>query len=34
MDKIPGLKAKVMEKATSEKLGAYVWKFGVGPQVG
>ena len=34
MDKIPELKKSVLEKATSEKLGQYVWKNGIGPQMG
>ena len=34
MKKIPELHKKILEKARSEKLGAYVWKHGVGPQLG
>lgn len=34
MDKIPELHKKVLEKAKSEKLGQYVWKYGAGPQMG
>ena len=34
MSKIPALKEKVLEKATSRKLGEYIWKYGAGPQMG
>ena len=34
MSKIPELQKTIMEKATSEKLGRYVWKNGIGPQMG
>ena len=34
MDKIPALHAKVVAQAKSPHLGAYVWKNGVGPQMG
>jgi DNA polymerase-3 subunit alpha len=34
MSKIPELKAKVLSKATSKKLGEYIWKYGAGPQMG
>lgn len=34
MNKIPELHAKVLAQAASEKLGQYVWKCGVGPQMG
>ena len=34
MSKIPELKQKVLAQATSPKLGAYVWKYGAGPQMG
>ena len=34
MDKIPDLKEKVLNKAKSSALGAYVWKYGIGPQMG
>lgn len=34
MSKIPELKQKVLEKATSVQLGRYVWEHGVGPQMG
>ena len=34
MNKIPELKAKVLEQASSPKLGQYVWKYGAGPQMG
>ena len=34
MNKIPALHEKVLEQAASEKLGQYVWKCGVGPQMG
>ena len=34
MDKIPDLHKKVLTQAKSENLGKYVWKCGIGPQVG
>ena len=34
MNKIPELHEKVLAQAASEKLGQYVWKCGVGPQMG
>ena len=34
MSKIPGLRQKVLESATSPKLGEYIWKYGAGPQMG
>ena len=34
MSKIPELHQKVLDTATSSKLGQYVWKYGVGPQMG
>ena len=34
MSKIPELKQKVLDKATSSQLGRYVWEHGVGPQMG
>ena len=34
MNKIPELHQKVLDMAKSEKLGKYVWKFGLGPQMG
>ena len=34
MDKIPALHQKVLEQAKSSQLGAYVWKYGAGPQMG
>ena len=34
MNKIPELKQKVLAQASSPKLGAYVWKYGAGPQMG
>lgn len=34
MSKIPELKATVLAKAKSKKLGEYVWKYGAGPQMG
>ena len=33
-NKIPALHEKVLAQAASEKLGQYVWKCGVGPQMG
>lgn len=34
MSKIPELKEKVLSTAKSKALGQYVWKYGVGPQMG
>ena len=34
MSKIPELKEKVLNEAKSSLLGQYVWKFGIGPQMG
>lgn len=34
MSKIPELHQQILEKASSEKLGKYVWEKGVGPQMG
>ena len=34
MEKIPALKNKVLTQAHSPQLGAYVWKYGAGPQMG
>lgn len=34
MNKIPELHQKVLDTAKSKKLGKYVWKFGLGPQMG
>ena len=34
MDKIPALREKILAQAKSKNLGNYVWKFGVGPQMG
>jgi DNA polymerase-3 subunit alpha len=34
MSKIPALREKVLKTAKSEELGKYVWKFGIGPQMG
>ena len=34
MSKIPALHEKVLETAKSRKLGEYIWKCGVGPQMG
>ena len=34
MSKIPELHQKVLEKATSNRLGKYVWENGIGPQMG
>lgn len=34
MNKIPELHAKVLEQANSPALGRYIWKRGVGPQMG
>ena len=31
MDKIPELRQKVLDRASSDKLGQYVWKYGAGP---
>ena len=34
MSKIPELHQMVLERATSDKLGKYVWEKGIGPQMG
>lgn len=34
MDKIPALQNKVLTQASSPQLGKYVWKYGLGPQMG
>ena len=34
MSKIPALKEQILESAKSLNLGQYVWKYGVGPQMG
>ena len=34
MDKIPELHEKVLKQAKSKTLGDYVWKYGIGPQMG
>jgi len=34
MNKIPELREKIYKQASSEKLGRYVWQYGVGPQMG
>ena len=34
MSKIPELKAKVLKQATNRNFGEYVWKYGIGPQMG
>ena len=34
MSKIPELHNKVLERASSRRLGEYVWKYGAGPQMG
>ena len=34
MSKIPGLRQKVLEQASSPNLGKYVWDCGIGPQMG
>ena len=34
MDKIPELRDKVLNQAKSPTLGQYVWKYGIGPQMG
>ena len=34
MNKIPDLKAQVYNQATSPAMGEYVWKCGIGPQMG
>jgi DNA polymerase III alpha subunit len=31
MSKIPGLRQKVLESATSPTLGKYIWTYGAGP---
>lgn len=33
LDKIPGLRAEILERAKSPCLGNYIWKCGVGPQM-
>lgn len=34
MDQIPILKQQILDRAKSKKLGQYIWKCGVGPQMG
>lgn len=34
MDKIPSLHEKILKQAKSPALGSYIWKCGVGPQLG
>ncbi len=34
MSKIPALHKQVLDRARSERLGAYVWECGIGPQMG
>lgn len=34
MNKIPELHQKVLDTAASDALGKYVWKYGIGPQMG
>ena len=34
MSKIPELREKVLTQAKSKELGEYVWKYGIGPQMG
>ena len=34
MSKIPGLRKQVLEQAASPALGEYVWRCGIGPQMG
>lgn len=34
MSKIPALQQQVLDQATSPCMGHYVWKFGIGPQMG
>lgn len=34
MNKIPELREKVYDRATSDAMGKYVWKYGIGPQMG
>lgn len=34
MNKIPELREKILSQAKSEKLGQYIWKYGIGPQMG
>ena len=34
MSKIPELKKMVLEKAPNRNFGQYVWKYGLGPQMG
>ena len=33
LSKVPALHQKVLDKAKSEKLGKYVWTYGIGPQM-
>ena len=34
VEKIPELHEKILRQAKSSALGSYVWKHGVGPQMG
>ena len=34
MSRIPELRAQVLERASSPRLGQYVWRYGAGPQMG
>ena len=34
MSRIPELRAQVFERATSSRLGQYIWRYGAGPQMG
>ena len=34
MDRIPELRQKVIDQARSPRLGNYIWRYGVGPQMG
>lgn len=34
MDKIPELQEKILNSAKTPELGQYVWKYGIGPQMG
>lgn len=34
MEKIPELRQKVLDQAASPALGQYIWRYGVGPQMG
>ena len=34
MEKIPALKQQILDQAASPELGQYVWKAGIGPQMG